>query len=537
MLLSTAASAAPELNVGRSTHVFKVDGQQVDLDAYNINGNNYVKLRDVAGLVDFGVEYNHSERSVTIDPNAVYTPETTQTPKEYNDVPYKTVSLEETDPNYYKELWAAEVYNYKMIKDYPTLYVASVWDDYLTAANTLAAMNPDALTEANIATLKGAKAAREIMNKNQIKPFSDGLNGEVIYIRDEGNMPTTTENVEQGFNIDSWDNSDFKPFIIPYLVADQSKAKGNLIVLSGGGNETRSNAIEGYMVSPAFVKQGYNCFLLQRRVEPYNNDDIVMDLQRAIRYVRYYGENVWNLGAMDILAATGFSGGAGNICTLLEKYYGNITPDTMDKNYQCDAIDAVNSDLDVALPIYSGRKLDTENPNMPHIFTAVGEDDGLGGQVPGQGIWELYVQMKTDERYAETVNPEIHIYGENGHGFGSGLYGTSSMLWIPSADMYIQKVMGKAEPQYTGEIPAKYTLKQTVTVTWLPIGDTDVTVYVTPDHASCFIAFYAWADNIQIEATLVNDHVASVTYDNKGYFGEDAAKIYDLCDQGAWLPV
>ena len=532
MVLGTVASAAPELKVGLSKQTFFLKNEQVEMEAYNINGNNYIKLRDLGALVDFGVEYNHDESSVTIDPDALYTPEITQTPKAYNDVPYKTVSLSQTAPNYYKELWAAELYNYKMIRNFPTLYVPAAWDACQAAGNQLEVMDVEKLTDADKVKITAAKEAREAMEKQQLVPFAE----EVLYIWGDNNMPTTTKDVQKGFTKTSYDNSDFKPFLIPMLVADQSTAKGNLIVLSGGGNETRSNPNEAYKVAPAFVKLGYNCFILQRRVAPYNNDDIVMDLQRAIRYMKDYAKKN-NLGAQDVMAATGFSGGAGNICTLLEKYYGDITPDKFDKSYKCDAIDAINSDLDIALPIYSGRKLTTENPKMPHIFTAVGEDDGLGNRVPGQGCWDMYTQMKTDERYAN-VSPELHIYGQNGHGFGAGNAGTSSMLWIRSADMYMQKVMGKAEIKFTGEIPAKFTLTQTVDVTWFPIGDhVDVNVYVTSDQSKFLFTFFGWGDNIQVMGILINGRVADVTYDSVGYFGGDAAKIFELCDPNAWVPV
>ena len=57
MLLSITASAAPELKVGLSKQEFFVKNEAVEIEAYNINGNNYVKLRDVGKLVDFGVEY------------------------------------------------------------------------------------------------------------------------------------------------------------------------------------------------------------------------------------------------------------------------------------------------------------------------------------------------------------------------------------------------------------------------------------------------------------------------------------------------
>lgn len=73
-----------------------------------------------------------------------------------------------------------------------------------------------------------------------------------------------------------------------------------------------------------------------------------MDLQRAIRYVKYHGE-AWGLGGLDVVGAAGFSGGGGNVCTVIEKYYGDITPDQFDPDYVCDEIDAVNSDMQIAM--------------------------------------------------------------------------------------------------------------------------------------------------------------------------------------------
>ena len=50
---------------------------------------------------------------------------------------------------------------------------------------------------------------------------------------------------------------------------------------------------------------------------------------------------------------------------MLQKFYGDITPDQFDPSYVCDEIDAVNSDVDVAHIIYSAGKLETENPHLP----------------------------------------------------------------------------------------------------------------------------------------------------------------------------
>ena len=54
-----------------------VDGVQVSMTAYQIGGNNYVKLRDIGKQVDFGVGYDNATASVRIDTDAPYTESTT----------------------------------------------------------------------------------------------------------------------------------------------------------------------------------------------------------------------------------------------------------------------------------------------------------------------------------------------------------------------------------------------------------------------------------------------------------------------------
>ena len=64
-----ALTAAP------STQTFYVDGKQVDLEAYVINGHNYVQLRDVGRAVDFGVAYDQGANRVLVDTSSPYTEE------------------------------------------------------------------------------------------------------------------------------------------------------------------------------------------------------------------------------------------------------------------------------------------------------------------------------------------------------------------------------------------------------------------------------------------------------------------------------
>jgi len=66
ILLPTAHAAAKYLTATPSTQTFYVNGERVQLEAYVINGSNYVKLRDVGEAVGFNVTYDGSTNSVYI---------------------------------------------------------------------------------------------------------------------------------------------------------------------------------------------------------------------------------------------------------------------------------------------------------------------------------------------------------------------------------------------------------------------------------------------------------------------------------------
>ena len=71
LLLPTAHAAVRQLTATPSTQKVYVDGATVQMEAYNIGGNNYVKLRDVGEAVGFNVYWDG--RSVQIDSDAPYT--------------------------------------------------------------------------------------------------------------------------------------------------------------------------------------------------------------------------------------------------------------------------------------------------------------------------------------------------------------------------------------------------------------------------------------------------------------------------------
>lgn len=111
-----------------------VDGEEVSLTSYLIRGNNYVKLRDIAKEIHFGVEYDMTSKKVTIDPDGVYiddddvpvTPDAPTTP---------TTPTEPTTPSTPSTGEAIKVWNNTM-NDFSDAMINCNWDQskYLAVA-------------------------------------------------------------------------------------------------------------------------------------------------------------------------------------------------------------------------------------------------------------------------------------------------------------------------------------------------------------------------------------------------------------------
>ena len=74
-LSAPAAQAVESLKATLSTNRILVDGEEVHLTAYNINGNNYVMLRDVGKTVGFEVYWDGDAKCVQVESGKPYTGE------------------------------------------------------------------------------------------------------------------------------------------------------------------------------------------------------------------------------------------------------------------------------------------------------------------------------------------------------------------------------------------------------------------------------------------------------------------------------
>ncbi len=74
----TSALASSGILATLSPQLIYVDGISSSMTAYNIEGNNYVRLRDIGEAVDFQVEYDSSMNAVLIDSDSPYVEEPVQ---------------------------------------------------------------------------------------------------------------------------------------------------------------------------------------------------------------------------------------------------------------------------------------------------------------------------------------------------------------------------------------------------------------------------------------------------------------------------
>lgn len=447
------------------------------------------------------------------------------------DVALREIPAVQTDVDYYQKAIETEIYNYKLVRNLPTTFTQESWENYCSLANGLMKLDPANLANVQKRMVDDAIAARKALV--QAKTLEESI----WYIWGD-EIATIEEDVSAlKFTKNSYDNSDFIPFLTPYLVENQDEAKGNLIIIAGGGYSERNNAGEGWPIAAEFLARGFNCYVLQRRVSPYAPQDIWMDLQRAIRYIRHNAE-AYGLGGMNCLAATGFSGGGMTICGQIYQLYGDIQPTIFDPDYTPDAVDAENADLDVALIMYgatpsgsmgtnfSGAEaFATDNPNPPDMFFGIGEDDTLLG----------HSNHYMADAFRGKVLVEEHTFAKVGHGFGVGSEENNTLFWIDMAARFMTMATGEVKKDASApdvEIPAQYTKTQEFDFS-MPFGDVHITCAMN-DSEDAFYLFFTAFNDLQLLEGVIEDGKPIVTFDRSGFMAGDIQKFLGQINAEAW---
>ncbi|MCI9149672.1 MAG: hypothetical protein HFI42_04115 [Lachnospiraceae bacterium] len=348
------------------------------------------------------------------------------------------------DTKAWMDLVLAEAEQARYICNRPTAYTKESFETYqgLSAPIMFLTMGGSVFPKEMEGLIYGVADARQ---KLELAPGISDPEESIWYIWGE-DMPQAPEAGQYNY-YGTWDNEGFAPFLVPYMLADQSQVKGNLILVSGGGFQQRANRWEGYPGAEIFNGLGYNCFVLQRRVEPSTPVDSGLDLQRAVRYLKYHADD-YGIARIDNLAAAGYSGGGTTVQIAVEQFYGDIQPTVIYSDYQCDEVDAMNSDLSTMILIYSAQPLETDNPNIPDAFVVNGTEDEYVSLYDNSYEAVKYYREKG-------VRYEIHFFADAAHGFGQGfgLNATSYTdedvknvkIWPSLADTFMQIQYGEIQ--------------------------------------------------------------------------------------------
>ena len=331
----------------------------------------------------------------------------------------------------------------RYISNFPTAYTKESFDAYMTMAAPILflTMGGNVFPQEMQGLVYGLAGAREAL---ELAPNVSDPEDTIWYIWGEDIAAEPEAGSYDYYG--TWDNAGFKPFLVPCMLENQNEVKGNIILISGGGFEQRANRWEAYPAAGRFNDLGYNCFILQRRVAPSKPIDAGLDLQRAIRYLKYYAKE-YGIAKIENLAAAGYSGGGSTITYQVEQLYGDIQSTAIYPDYQCDEVDAVNADLEAMIMVYSAMPLETENPNIPDAFVVVGIQDEYG--LEQKSIEALSCYEAHDIRY------EAHFFSDAGHGFGQG-FGLNATaytdenvenvkVWPSLADQFLRITFGLEE--------------------------------------------------------------------------------------------
>ena len=231
---SPAAQAIEGILAQRCTSPILLNGAPVEIEAYNINGHNYFKLRDIGKAIGFNVYWNAEDGTVQIETNRPYTGE----------APAKA----ETD----KPVSQPEV-------TAPAADVDTMKQDIVDRTNALRKENGIAALTANDKLMQAAQVRADEMAANTIYSHTrpDGRKYNTVT-----NCPYMAENIHR---VADWTITDCT--LAELLIADWSASTGHMknmtnsqlseigIGLARGVND---NGDECWYCVQLFLRDGYH---------------------------------------------------------------------------------------------------------------------------------------------------------------------------------------------------------------------------------------------------------------------------------------
>lgn len=168
--------------------------------------------------------------------------------------------------------------------------------------------------------------------------------------------------IKRGYELETYED---EPYLIPYLAEGSNCA---VIVIPGGGFGYKSmdgSSGEGRDVAVTLQQNGINAFVLHYRSNPYEYPIPYLDVQRAVRYLKYHAEDYGI--EPEKIGLIGFSAGGNEIGGFLSLVMGN---DLFPDNYTPDEVDALDDSVAAPAMIYPALSFDCNKPMLFCMFNA-----------------------------------------------------------------------------------------------------------------------------------------------------------------------
>lgn len=253
---------------------------------------------------------------------------------------------------------------------------------------------------------------------------------QALYLWEEGNVPAITNYTDNSSGY-YYDDPDFRPYMTTMPVPEGTAIKGAVLLCAGGAFQFRGDYTDTIPTAEELNKLGFQCFIVDYRLHPYNQQEGALDLARAVRFVRKNAD-VYGISP-DAIAVMGFSAGGIQAGEMLLNFDGLVNGTALDSSYLLDELDEVSADASADGMIYSfyGRlsvaSKDVEelkNGNLPPTYFCYGTEDPF--------VREFEANIRCLKEAG--VEVESYVLQDWPHGYGAG------GGWVPEYARWLENV-------------------------------------------------------------------------------------------------